>query len=172
MGWRSGGPAPGWAGGEGHLLQDGLGERGSCFWMGWGRGVPAPGWTGGAGVLLQDGQGERGFCSGMGQGSGDGVLMVRTPPPGEVQIPGPPTNVHASETSRTYVVLSWDPPEPRGKEPLMYFIEKVCTGRASRSSEAVGSAQALSCGFSGWAALGSSSQRLHAVSHREAAGSG
>ena len=134
---------------------------------------PAPGWAGGAGVLLQDGQGERGFCSGMGQGSGDGVLMVRTPPPGEVQIPGPPTNVHASETSRTYVVLSWDPPEPRGKEPLMYFIEKVCTGRASRSSEAVGSAQALSCGFSGWAALGSSSQRLHAVvSHREAAGSG
>lgn len=49
--------------------------------------------------------------------------------PGDIQIPGPPTNVHASETSKTYVVLSWDPPVPRGKEPLMYFIEKVryCT---------------------------------------------
>ena len=46
-------------------------------------------------------------------------------PAGDVQIPGPPTNVHASEISRTYVVLSWDPPTPRGKEPLMYFIEKV-----------------------------------------------
>ncbi|KAI4550627.1 hypothetical protein MJT46_020171, partial [Ovis ammon polii x Ovis aries] len=68
------------------------------------------------------------------QGSGDGlrpVLMVWTPPPGEVQIPGPPTNVHASETSRTYVVLSWDPPEPRGKEPLMYFIEKSMVGSGS-----------------------------------------
>ncbi|MXQ94516.1 hypothetical protein E5288_WYG021620 [Bos mutus] len=50
---------------------------------------------------------------------------------GEVQIPGPPTNVHASETSRTYVVLSWDPPEPRGKEPLMYFIEKSMVGSGS-----------------------------------------
>lgn len=46
-------------------------------------------------------------------------------PAGDVQIPGPPTNVQASEISRNYVVLSWDPPSPRGKEPLMYFIEKV-----------------------------------------------
>lgn len=46
-------------------------------------------------------------------------------PLGDVKIPGPPTNVHASETSKTYVVLSWDPPVPRGKEPLSYFIEKV-----------------------------------------------
>lgn len=47
------------------------------------------------------------------------------PRPGDVQIPGPPTNVHASEISKTYVVLSWDPPVPRGREPLTYFIEKV-----------------------------------------------
>jgi hypothetical protein len=46
-------------------------------------------------------------------------------PAGDVQIPGPPTNVQACEISRNYVVLSWDPPTPRGKEPLMYFIEKV-----------------------------------------------
>lgn len=74
-----------------------------------------------------------------GQGSADGGggqdpepcssgLTAFIPPPGEVQIPRPPTNVHASEISRTYVVLSWDPPTPRGKEPLMYFIEKVFTG--------------------------------------------
>jgi len=44
---------------------------------------------------------------------------------GDIQIPGPPTNVHASEISKTYVVLSWDPPVPRGREPLTYFIEKV-----------------------------------------------
>uniref|UniRef100_A0A8D2J6J9 Myomesin 2 n=1 Tax=Varanus komodoensis TaxID=61221 RepID=A0A8D2J6J9_VARKO len=47
---------------------------------------------------------------------------------GDVKIPGPPTNVHASETSKTYVVLSWDPPVPRGKEPLSYFIEKSIVG--------------------------------------------
>uniref|UniRef100_A0A8C8YWF4 Myomesin 2 n=1 Tax=Prolemur simus TaxID=1328070 RepID=A0A8C8YWF4_PROSS len=47
---------------------------------------------------------------------------------GDVQIPGPPTNVHASEISRNYVVLSWEPPTPRGKEPLMYFIEKSVVG--------------------------------------------
>nr|XP_008541983.1 PREDICTED: myomesin-2 [Equus przewalskii] len=50
---------------------------------------------------------------------------------GDAQIPGPPTNVHASEISRTYVVLSWDPPVPRGKEPLMYFIEKSVVGSGS-----------------------------------------
>ncbi|XP_074803883.1 myomesin-2 isoform X2 [Natator depressus] len=50
---------------------------------------------------------------------------------GDVQIPGPPTNVHASETSKTYVVLSWEPPVPRGKEPLMYFIEKSAVGSGS-----------------------------------------
>ncbi|XP_003412010.1 myomesin-2 [Loxodonta africana] len=50
---------------------------------------------------------------------------------GDVEIPGPPTNVHASEISKTYVVLSWDPPVPRGKEPLMYFIEKSVVGSGS-----------------------------------------
>ncbi|XP_014384175.1 PREDICTED: myomesin-2 [Myotis brandtii] len=50
---------------------------------------------------------------------------------GDVQIPGPPTNVHASEVSRTYVVLSWEPPVPRGKEPLTYFIEKSMVGSGS-----------------------------------------
>uniref|UniRef100_A0A8C8AYK6 Myomesin 2 n=1 Tax=Otus sunia TaxID=257818 RepID=A0A8C8AYK6_9STRI len=47
---------------------------------------------------------------------------------GDIQIPGPPTNVHASEISKTYVVLSWDPPVPRGREPLTYFIEKSMVG--------------------------------------------
>ncbi|XP_045677304.1 myomesin-2 [Phyllostomus hastatus] len=50
---------------------------------------------------------------------------------GDVQIPGPPTNVHVSELSRTYVVLSWEPPSPRGREPLSYFIEKSVVGSGS-----------------------------------------
>uniref|UniRef100_A0A2K5JAV1 Myomesin 2 n=1 Tax=Colobus angolensis palliatus TaxID=336983 RepID=A0A2K5JAV1_COLAP len=50
---------------------------------------------------------------------------------GDVQVPGPPTNVHASEISRNYVVLSWEPPTPRGKDPLTYFIEKSVVGSGS-----------------------------------------
>ncbi|KFO97846.1 M-protein, striated muscle, partial [Calypte anna] len=50
---------------------------------------------------------------------------------GHIQIPGPPTNVHASEISRTYVVLSWEPPVPRGREPVTYFIEKSMVGSGS-----------------------------------------
>uniref|UniRef100_A0A8C1QYP2 Myomesin 2a n=1 Tax=Cyprinus carpio TaxID=7962 RepID=A0A8C1QYP2_CYPCA len=43
-----------------------------------------------------------------------------------VTIPDPPTNVHATEINKTYVVLSWAPPSPRGRAPVWYLIEKVC----------------------------------------------
>lgn len=42
-----------------------------------------------------------------------------------VTIPSPPTNVHASEITDAYVVLSWEEPRPRGKAPLTYTLEKV-----------------------------------------------
>uniref|UniRef100_A0A8C4HZV0 Myomesin 2a n=1 Tax=Dicentrarchus labrax TaxID=13489 RepID=A0A8C4HZV0_DICLA len=44
---------------------------------------------------------------------------------GYVTIPGEPTDVHASEIFKSYVVLSWKPPSPRGRAPLCYVIEKV-----------------------------------------------
>ncbi|XP_064180515.1 myomesin-2 isoform X3 [Anguilla rostrata] len=47
---------------------------------------------------------------------------------GHVKIPGPPTNVHASEISNSFVVISWDPPHPRGREPVLYLIEKSVVG--------------------------------------------
>ncbi|XP_018120179.1 M-protein, striated muscle [Xenopus laevis] len=50
---------------------------------------------------------------------------------GEVKIPGPPTNVQALETSKTYVVLSWDPPVPRGRDPIVYYVEKTMVGSGS-----------------------------------------
>uniref|UniRef100_A0A8D0C4R5 Myomesin 3 n=1 Tax=Salvator merianae TaxID=96440 RepID=A0A8D0C4R5_SALMN len=43
----------------------------------------------------------------------------------KIKIPLPPTNVHASEIREDYVVLSWDEPDPRGQEPLSYYVEKV-----------------------------------------------
>uniref|UniRef100_A0A8C6U8D7 Myomesin 2a n=1 Tax=Neogobius melanostomus TaxID=47308 RepID=A0A8C6U8D7_9GOBI len=44
---------------------------------------------------------------------------------GYVTLPEPPTEVHVSEVCRSYVVLSWTPPKPRGRAPLWYSIEKV-----------------------------------------------
>lgn len=44
---------------------------------------------------------------------------------GQVKIPFPPTNVHACEVSDSYVVLSWAEPEPRGREPLTFYVERV-----------------------------------------------
>nr|XP_003215538.1 PREDICTED: myomesin-2 [Anolis carolinensis] len=62
---------------------------------------------------------------------GKQIVIYKDDLEGDIKIPGPPTNVHASETSKTYVVLSWDPPVPRGKEPLSYFIEKSVVGSGS-----------------------------------------
>lgn len=47
---------------------------------------------------------------------------------GYVTIPGEPTDVHASEIYKSYVVLSWKPPSPRGRAPLWYVIEKCLAG--------------------------------------------
>uniref|UniRef100_A0A672ZUZ0 Myomesin-2-like n=1 Tax=Sphaeramia orbicularis TaxID=375764 RepID=A0A672ZUZ0_9TELE len=57
---------------------------------------------------------------------------------GYVTIPGEPTDVHASEIFKSYVVLSWKPPSPRGRAPLWYVIEKVSgTGAWQKINTAV-----------------------------------
>ncbi|KAI3377828.1 hypothetical protein L3Q82_008967, partial [Scortum barcoo] len=38
--------------------------------------------------------------------------------------PGAPSGIHASETDRTYVVLSWKAPAYSSKAPMWYYIEK------------------------------------------------
>ncbi|KAM8879450.1 myomesin-2 isoform 1-T1 [Spinachia spinachia] len=47
---------------------------------------------------------------------------------GHVTIPTAPTDVHASELFKPYVVLSWTPPSPRGRAPLWYVVEKCLAG--------------------------------------------
>ncbi|XP_074522002.1 myomesin-2 isoform X1 [Halichoeres trimaculatus] len=42
--------------------------------------------------------------------------------------PGSPSGVSASETDRTYVVLSWKAPAYSSKAPMWYYIEKSMTG--------------------------------------------
>uniref|UniRef100_A0A8C7LJC1 Myomesin 2 n=1 Tax=Oncorhynchus kisutch TaxID=8019 RepID=A0A8C7LJC1_ONCKI len=41
------------------------------------------------------------------------------------KVPGTPSKLHASETDRTYVVLSWKPAPYQGQAPVWYYIEKV-----------------------------------------------
>ncbi|XP_061631446.1 myomesin-3 isoform X1 [Phyllopteryx taeniolatus] len=50
---------------------------------------------------------------------------------GQVRTPFPPTNIHACKLSDTYVVLSWTEPEPRGKEPLTFYVERSQDGKSS-----------------------------------------
>ncbi|XP_018604826.2 myomesin-2 isoform X2 [Scleropages formosus] len=50
---------------------------------------------------------------------------------GEGTAPGAPSHVHSSETDRTYVVLSWQPPDYRGRAPMWYYIEKCLVDSGS-----------------------------------------
>ncbi|XP_029958269.1 myomesin-3 isoform X1 [Salarias fasciatus] len=50
---------------------------------------------------------------------------------GQVKVPFPPTDVHACEVSDTYVVLSWTEPDPRGREPLTFYVERTPAGQSS-----------------------------------------
>ncbi|KAK7930062.1 hypothetical protein WMY93_006457 [Mugilogobius chulae] len=47
---------------------------------------------------------------------------------GDVTLPREPTELHVSEVCRSYVVLSWTPPKPRGRAPLWYVVEKCIAG--------------------------------------------
>ncbi|XP_034410301.1 myomesin-3 [Cyclopterus lumpus] len=59
------------------------------------------------------------------------VTITKNELEGRVKAPFPPTNVHACEVSETYVVLSWTEPEPRGSEPLTFYVERSLAGKSS-----------------------------------------
>ncbi|XP_063312621.1 myomesin-3 [Pelobates fuscus] len=48
-----------------------------------------------------------------------------------VKVPTSPRNVRASEVSEDYIVLSWDEPDPCGKEPLTYYVQRSIAGSNS-----------------------------------------
>uniref|UniRef100_A0A3Q0R9Q6 Myomesin 1a (skelemin) n=1 Tax=Amphilophus citrinellus TaxID=61819 RepID=A0A3Q0R9Q6_AMPCI len=43
-------------------------------------------------------------------------------------VPGEPTDVVVTEATKSYVVLAWKPPDQRGHEGVMYYIEKRISG--------------------------------------------
>uniref|UniRef100_A0A4W4F2H7 Myomesin 2a n=1 Tax=Electrophorus electricus TaxID=8005 RepID=A0A4W4F2H7_ELEEL len=59
------------------------------------------------------------------------VVTIHDDLEGIGKAPGAPSKVYASETDRTYVVLSWTPPVYHGKAPLWYYIEKSLVGSGS-----------------------------------------
>ncbi|XP_056413006.1 myomesin-3 [Hyla sarda] len=46
----------------------------------------------------------------------------------DVKVPRSPKNVYASEVNKDYIVLAWDEPDPCGKEPINYYVEKCIAG--------------------------------------------
>ncbi|XP_034764439.2 myomesin-3-like [Acipenser ruthenus] len=52
------------------------------------------------------------------------IVITKDQLEGDILIPLPPTDAHVSEVSGACVVLSWTEPDPRGREPLTYYIEK------------------------------------------------
>uniref|UniRef100_A0A667ZIA8 Myomesin 3 n=1 Tax=Myripristis murdjan TaxID=586833 RepID=A0A667ZIA8_9TELE len=59
------------------------------------------------------------------------IIITKDQLEGQIKVPFPPTDVHACEVSDTYVVLSWTEPEPRGREPLTFYVEQSLTGKNS-----------------------------------------
>ncbi|XP_061452133.1 myomesin-1 isoform X1 [Rhineura floridana] len=57
-----------------------------------------------------------------------GQIIVTEEEPTEGIVPGPPLDLHVTEATKNYVVLSWKPPYERGHEGVMYFVEKCVAG--------------------------------------------
>ncbi|XP_069813833.1 myomesin-1 isoform X2 [Dendropsophus ebraccatus] len=57
-----------------------------------------------------------------------GQIIVTEEEPTEGIIPGPPSNLTVTEATKNYVVLSWKPPQLRGHEGVMYYVEKSVAG--------------------------------------------
>lgn len=59
------------------------------------------------------------------------IVITKDQLEGQIRVPFPPTDVRVCELSDTYAVLSWTEPDPRGREPLTYSVERSLTGKES-----------------------------------------
>uniref|UniRef100_A0A3B1JHG6 Myomesin 3 n=1 Tax=Astyanax mexicanus TaxID=7994 RepID=A0A3B1JHG6_ASTMX len=53
------------------------------------------------------------------------IVITKDQLESQIRVPFPPTGVSVCELSDSYAVISWTEPDPRGKEPLTYFVERV-----------------------------------------------
>ncbi|MBN3297714.1 MYOM3 protein, partial [Amia calva] len=63
--------------------------------------------------------------------TGKEIIITKDQLEGEVRVPLPPTDVCASMVTDSYITLSWTEPDPRGREPLNYYVEKSIAGSNS-----------------------------------------
>ncbi|XP_066534268.1 myomesin-3 [Hoplias malabaricus] len=59
------------------------------------------------------------------------IIITKDQLESQIRVPFPPTGVCVCELSDTYAVVSWTEPDPRGKEPLTYFVERTVVGKES-----------------------------------------
>ncbi|KAJ8289220.1 hypothetical protein COCON_G00018790 [Conger conger] len=62
---------------------------------------------------------------------GKEIIITKDQLEGEIRVPLPPTDVHASEVRDTYAVVSWSEPDPRGREKLTFYVEQTLCGKDS-----------------------------------------
>ncbi|KAG5841588.1 hypothetical protein ANANG_G00168210 [Anguilla anguilla] len=55
-------------------------------------------------------------------------IIVTEEEPAAGVVPGKPSDLAVTEATKSYVVLSWNPPGQRGHEGLMYYVEKLISG--------------------------------------------
>ncbi|XP_036414255.1 myomesin-3 [Colossoma macropomum] len=63
--------------------------------------------------------------------AGREIVITKDQLESQIRVPFPPTDVHVCELSDSYAVISWTEPDPRGKEPLTYFVERSIAGKES-----------------------------------------
>ncbi|XP_062842071.1 myomesin-3 [Trichomycterus rosablanca] len=59
------------------------------------------------------------------------IIITKDQLESQIRVPFPPTDVRVCELSDTYAVMSWTEPDPRGKEPLTYYVERSVAGTES-----------------------------------------
>ncbi|XP_043117649.1 myomesin-3 [Puntigrus tetrazona] len=59
------------------------------------------------------------------------IVITKDQLEGQIRVPFSPTDVCVCELNDTYAVLSWTEPDPRGREPLTYAVERSLTGKES-----------------------------------------
>ncbi|XP_017309001.1 myomesin-3 [Ictalurus punctatus] len=57
------------------------------------------------------------------------IVITKDQLESQIRVPFSPTDVRVCELSDTYVVMCWTEPDPRGKEPLTYFVERSIAGK-------------------------------------------
>ncbi|XP_055512003.1 myomesin-3 [Leucoraja erinacea] len=66
------------------------------------------------------------------------IVVTKDELEGNVRVPFPPTQLRVTEVGQTFAALGWNEPDPRGREPLTYCVEKSVVGSESWQQASMG----------------------------------